>query len=92
MKSLLFLAAVLLLSLSCGEALRCNNCMGQRQGAVPGSCTVQTCTDDNNVCVSAIFRPPFSGAIRRCGKSSECAMLSMGGNSRVSCCKTDLCN
>ncbi|XP_069044295.1 lymphocyte antigen 6S-like [Lepisosteus oculatus] len=92
MKSLLFLAAVLLLSLSCGEALRCNNCMGQGQGAVPGSCTVQTCMGGNTVCVSGIFRPPFSGYFRRCGKSSECAMLKMGWTARGSCCKTDLCN
>ncbi|XP_069044293.1 CD59 glycoprotein-like [Lepisosteus oculatus] len=94
MKSLALLAAFLLVFLSFGEALRCYHCLAPGQGGRPGSCrtTVETCTGLNDVCVSAIFLPPASGYFRRCGKSSDCPILNMGGVIKASCCRTDLCN
>ncbi|XP_066578132.1 CD59 glycoprotein [Amia ocellicauda] len=91
MKSSLIVAAVLLLALSCGDALRCYKCLAGGSGQ---RCTrtVETCLGSNDACVSAIFLPPTSGFFQRCGKSSECALYSTTNLIQARCCNRDLCN
>ncbi|XP_069044296.1 CD59 glycoprotein-like [Lepisosteus oculatus] len=90
MKSQVFLAVVLL-ALSCGEALRCNNCVAVGRY---GSCTtkVETCGYQQDTCITAVFNYPLYGHFRRCIRASDCFMLQSSSYVNARCCTTDLCN
>ncbi|XP_018605494.1 cytotoxin 10-like [Scleropages formosus] len=82
------LAVSLLLVLACGEALKCNRCIGK--GCRP---TVETCSSDQDACCSVIFLPPMpTNYFRRCIRMTECLLLKQSRNINAVCCNRDRCN
>ncbi|XP_048871815.1 phospholipase A2 inhibitor and Ly6/PLAUR domain-containing protein-like [Brienomyrus brachyistius] len=82
------LVAMVLLAVSCGEALRCNRCINK-------GCrnTVETCSSPNDVCARVMFLPPMPvNYFRRCMKASDCHLMTSVPNVSAFCCSTDLCN
>ncbi|KAL4656996.1 cytotoxin 10-like [Arapaima gigas] len=82
------LALTLLLALACGEALKCNRCLGK--GCFK---TVETCSSAYDVCASVIFLPPNPiNFFQRCMKMSECELLKNMPSINAICCQFDRCN
>ncbi|XP_029113326.1 cytotoxin I-like T-15 [Scleropages formosus] len=82
------LAVSLLLVLACGEALKCNRCIGK--GCTT---TVETCSSDQDACCNVIFLPPMPvNYFRRCIRMTDCVLFKQTPNINAVCCNRDRCN
>ncbi|XP_062386714.1 CD59 glycoprotein-like [Sardina pilchardus] len=84
-------AALLLLAVASGCALKCRRCVP----SVPGvGCTVstETCSSNMDACVAARFlQHPYS-YFNRCIKMTDCRILQTSPYIKANCCQTDMCN
>ncbi|KAL2087636.1 hypothetical protein ACEWY4_016464 [Coilia grayii] len=85
----LFACAFLVLSLSSGEALKCNFCVSKSDSCVPST---QTCPPYLNACASVLFISPPLGITRSCMSMSTCQTYQQMPNVAAICCSSDLCN
>ncbi|KAL6467994.1 hypothetical protein MHYP_G00236710 [Metynnis hypsauchen] len=89
MKTLLvtLLLAMLLMS---GSALKCNRCVPRPGGRCTN--TKETCSFNQNACVSGTFTKfPFTH-FKRCTSLSDCLIMQATPTINARCCQTDLCN
>ena len=89
MKALQLAVVLLIVCLSCAEALKCNRCVPFSAG---GTCTtrVETCQRDDEVCASVVCRLHKYSYFKRCMKRSDAFILQ--STCQVFTCETDRCN
>ncbi|XP_036412625.1 phospholipase A2 inhibitor and Ly6/PLAUR domain-containing protein-like [Colossoma macropomum] len=89
MKTLL-VALLLAMLLMSGSALKCNRCVPRPGGRC--TTTTETCSFNQDACVSGMFtRFPFT-YFKRCIKLSECLIMQRTSYINARCCQSDRCN
>ncbi|XP_048091355.1 cytotoxin I-like P-15 [Alosa alosa] len=86
---LVFICALLVLSVSFGEALKCNLCVSEGDSCVPST---QTCPSYMDACGSVLIISPPLGITRSCMNMATCQSYLHMPNVAAICCSTDLCN
>ncbi|XP_076159770.1 uncharacterized protein LOC143142630 [Alosa pseudoharengus] len=85
---LVFICALLVLSVSFGEALKCNFCTSEGTSCVPST---QTCPSYMDTCGIVLIMYP-THIIRSCMTYGLCQNWMHMRNVSAICCSTDLCN
>lgn len=90
MKAVVY-AALFLLVLCHGEALKCNFCYSEGTDLCATTDT-QTCSVMANACGAVILTQPLQYSFRQCMNMAVCQGFITTPGAFASCCSTDLCN
>ncbi|XP_074520319.1 lymphocyte antigen 6E-like [Halichoeres trimaculatus] len=91
MRAFQFAVLLLIVCISCAEALRCNYCVSGRPG-VPCTNTVKECGRQEDVCVSVMIGSPAYSYFRRCSRRVDAGIMKANDYLTVHICDTDRCN
>ncbi|XP_039998442.1 CD59B glycoprotein-like [Xiphias gladius] len=86
-------ALLLLVAVTYGEALQCQNCVRQTPDGPDCVPTVETCPPDLDACAKITYPAPYENVFHKsCFKMNECLKLGFTQGLQVSCCNWDDCN